>query len=370
MHQDKDKTESFNFPSSYDLPAFGKFFMDFDLGLVLGLNQNVIVGEECCQGVESEHQEDGSRAVEVVLEDGEGEWNGALEDEHEQWSVGDVFGFDSFSEVHGMDGGKTEAEESSKTEEGHYNQEIREAVVLSGSISDSIERKAENEEAGADAHGTKLKNGFSSEIVDDVDGEENSDNALAVDENGKKTCHWGVDLVHDLAHVDVDDLDGGHLLENWKMVGSDDRQDIALISLLRVMLIFFGLNLFFNSASIFRNPRFSFLLLRQHRMLLQQLAVLPELFNSLLNVSRFEEFAEQLPSLIVATFEHQIFRSFVGIFVDDVVDVGSEDYDGHEEDDSPVGGDIHEEGENIDLSVCVHHSANETDLHQRTEPAH
>lgn len=73
MHQDKDKTESFNFPSSYDLPAFGKFFMDFDLGLVLGLNQNVIVGEECCQGVESEHQEDGSRAVEVVLEDGEGE---------------------------------------------------------------------------------------------------------------------------------------------------------------------------------------------------------------------------------------------------------------------------------------------------------
>ena len=88
-----------------------------------------------------------------------------------------------------MDGGKTEAEESSQTEEGYHDQEIREAVILSGSISDGIERKAEDEEAGAYTHGTKLKNGFSSEIVDDVDGEENSDNALAVDENGKKTCH-------------------------------------------------------------------------------------------------------------------------------------------------------------------------------------
>ena len=113
-----------------------------------------------------------------------------------------------------MDGGKTEAEESSQTEEGHYNQEIRETMILSGSISDGIEREAEDEETGADTHGTKLKNGFSSEIVDDVDGEENSDDALAVDKNGKETCHRGVDLVHDLTHINVDDLNGSHLLKN------------------------------------------------------------------------------------------------------------------------------------------------------------
>jgi len=181
-----------------------------------------------------------------------------------------------------------------------------------------------------------LEDGLSSQEVNDVDGEENSDDAFTMDENGKEAGHRGVYFIDDLTHIDVDNLDSGHLLKDAEVVCCNDGQRVAFFLVVGHLELILLHSYFLYSIPVLRNTRSSYFLLSHNRVLLEQIAVLLEFSDSFLNILRFQKFSQKLSRLLVATLEHQIFRSFIRIFVYDVVYIGTKDDYRHEEDDPPI----------------------------------